>query len=135
MIAPSPVLLGRGGSRLRDAALSIAEAGLAAADPMPRVLATVSLDGPRLTVGEASFDVSRGDVVVAGAGKASARVAAGLEDVLGDRIARGLVVAREGQVAALERVELAFAQRRPHTLGAGRAHRSNSRLSSASASR
>ena len=110
MIVNRPALTRDGRSPLRDLALAIAEAGLRAADPFPRVVATVRLEGSRLLVGGSSYDVSRGNVVVLGAGKASARVAAGLEEVLGDRIARGLVVAREGQNAALDRVELAFAQ-------------------------
>ena len=110
MIANRAALVAHERARLREVALPVAESGLAAADPLPRVAASVSYADPCLTVGPSRYDVTRGDVIVLGAGKASIRVAAGLEHVLGDRIDRGLIVAREGQQGMLERVDVAFAQ-------------------------
>jgi len=45
-------------------------------------------------------------IVVLGAGKASAAMAAGLERILGDRIGEGVVVVKYGHTAELERIRL-----------------------------
>ena len=47
-----------------------------------------------------------GRVLVLGAGKASARIATTLEQLLGDVIAGGVVVAPDGHAASLDRIEL-----------------------------
>ena len=58
-------------------------------------------------ISSARFDLSAFDrVVVTGMGKATARMALGLEEVLGDRIAGGLVAVKTGHVEALRRVRL-----------------------------
>src|SRR4051812_24391082 len=49
-------------------------------------------------------DVSR--VFVCGAGKASVGMAWALEEMLGDRIAGGLVITRKGDVERLQRIEV-----------------------------
>src|ERR1039457_4517646 len=55
----------------------------------------------------ASFDLSPFDrVVVTGMGKATARMALGLEEILGDRIADGLISVKAGHVETLRRVRL-----------------------------
>lgn len=48
----------------------------------------------------------RGRVIVAGAGKAAASLASGLEEVLGDRIADGLVIVKHAHLVPLNRIEI-----------------------------
>jgi hydroxypyruvate reductase len=94
-------------AELRTQARNIFAAALAAADPHTAVKANVELDGDRLRAGDRSYDLSRFDsVLVAGCGKASARMASALEDLLGDRIAAGLVVVKYGHGVALNKIEV-----------------------------
>lgn len=92
---------------LRRDAAAILEAALRAADPREAVRRFVRLEGDTLRVGGVHYDL-RGvrRVLVIGFGKASASMALGLEDVLGDRIAGGLVVVKHGHVSDLRRVEI-----------------------------
>ncbi|HWO06684.1 MAG TPA: DUF4147 domain-containing protein, partial [Methylomirabilota bacterium] len=81
---------------LRETARSVFEVGLAAADVDPlvrRALADVRL-GPT------------GRVRVVGAGKASGAMAAAAESALGDVIADGLVVVKDGYRAPTHRITL-----------------------------
>jgi glycerate 2-kinase len=81
----------------RDAVRAIWDAALAAGDVAPLVRAHLRLDrGP-------------GRVVLLGAGKASGAMAAAAEDVLGDRVAGGFVVVKDGYGARLRNTEIAEA--------------------------
>jgi len=94
-------------AELRTHARNIFTAALAAADPYTAVKAHVELDGERLRAGDRSYDLSQFDnLLVAGCGKASARMASALEDWLGDRIAAGLVVVKYGHGVALNKIEV-----------------------------
>ncbi|ELY48299.1 glycerate kinase type-2 family protein [Natronorubrum sulfidifaciens] len=77
----------------RDVALTCLEAGVDAGHPRRVIHDALSLEGDTLRVADATYDCSAYDeVVVLGGGNAAAHVAAALEDVLGDRIDRGVVV-------------------------------------------
>ncbi|QHT57563.1 DUF4147 domain-containing protein [Cellulomonas sp. H30R-01] len=79
----------------RTAVRSLVAAGLDAADPRAATARHLRLDGHVLTVGGRRLDLARCDrVLVVGAGKATARLVAGIEDVLGDAVTDGLVVLR-----------------------------------------
>src|ERR1044071_2234763 len=94
-------------AELRTHARNIFAAALAAADPHTAVKANLALDGERLRAGDRSYDLSRFDsVLVAGCGKASARMASALEDLLGDRIAAGIVVVKYGHGVALNKIAI-----------------------------
>ena len=82
----------------RDAALAIWQAALAAADVHPLVHRAVGGIDLRMS--------ARGRAIVVGCGKASAAMAAALEDVLGDRVTDGLVVVKDGYRAPTRRVEI-----------------------------
>jgi hydroxypyruvate reductase len=87
----------------------IAKASLAAADPYTIVSRSLRLEGDTLRVqasgATADFDlVSFPRVFVLGFGKASASMAKAVEDILGQRITRGLIVVKPGQPVRLERV-------------------------------
>ncbi len=89
----------------------IFQAALDRVDPYKMIRTHVTLDGDRL---EVAFDGQRHEVdlasydriLVLGAGKASARMAKAVEDILGDRITAGLVVVKYGHGESLTRVEV-----------------------------
>lgn len=92
--------------QLRADCNRIFRAGLAAVDPMESVFRHCRREGEHLTIEDKTFDLSRfREVVVLGAGKAGAPMAAALERLLGDRIATGLVVVQYGHVRHLETIE------------------------------
>ena len=96
---------------LRADAEAIFRAGLERVDPVPMMTRVLRLDGDVFSVetelASARFDLSAFDrVVVTGMGKATARMALGLEVVLGDRIADGLVSVKTGHVERLRRVRM-----------------------------
>lgn len=90
---------------------AIFRAGLARVDPLAMMARVLVLDGHWLRVTTESechaYDLSRfRRLFVLGAGKASARMALGLERVLGDRIADGVVAVKDGYREGLSRVRL-----------------------------
>ncbi|MFO0581678.1 MAG: DUF4147 domain-containing protein [Anaeromyxobacter sp.] len=96
---------------LRADAEAIFRAAVERVDPAPMIRRALSLRGEVLEVstelGATSVDLSRfRRVVVTGFGKASARMAQGVEAVLGDRIDGGLVVAKAGAGERLRRIRL-----------------------------
>lgn len=85
---------------LREAARAVFQAGLRAGDARLLLRQAVRFDGSRLSIGSTGFDVGRlRRLLVLGAGKASAAMAQALEELLGDRIAAGLVVVKDGYQA------------------------------------
>lgn len=98
---------GHGERDLRAAALSIVEAGIARGDPAVGARAKIRRDGRMLWVDGQSYDLdSVGRIWVVGAGKASFTIAAVLEDILGDRIAGGLLATKKGDCRRLKRIEV-----------------------------
>ncbi|MBI4757968.1 MAG: DUF4147 domain-containing protein, partial [Chloroflexi bacterium] len=84
----------------RDKALAILFAALAAVDPIEAVKRFVSLEDSSLRAGPRSYDLRRCQrIIVVGAGKASAAMAQGLEEVLGNHITAGLVNVKYGHRA------------------------------------
>jgi hydroxypyruvate reductase len=99
---------------MRDAvaeAEAIFRAGLARVDPLAMMDRVLSLTGDTLRVSTETecheYDLSRyRRIFVLGAGKASARMALGLERLLGERITAGVVAVKEGYLETLSRVRL-----------------------------
>lgn len=92
----------------RQAAQAIWDAALAAADVRPLVHRAVRRIGDRVfQVGPDCVEIGVGGRVLAiGGGKASAAMAAALEDVVGDRLEDGLVVVKDGCGTATRRVQI-----------------------------
>ena len=96
---------------LRANAEAIFRAGVQRVDPRPMVRKAINLEGSLLTIqtdaGRQSWDLSNFDrILVLGFGKASARMALGLEDVLDKRIDGGLVAVKHGHGEHLTYIEL-----------------------------
>ena len=85
----------------------IFSAGLAAADPKEAVLRSVRLEGSSVLGGSESFEADR--VFVLAAGKAAGAMAQAAEELLGERLAGGLVVTKYGHEASSEKLETIFA--------------------------
>lgn len=93
--------------RLREDCGRIFRAGLAAVDPVKSVYRHCTREGDLFRIDDRTFDLSRfRDVVILGAGKAGAPMAAALETLLADRIIKGLVVVKYGHVQPLKTLEL-----------------------------
>ena len=93
--------------QLRIDAAEIFHAGLKAVDPGIAVKRYCRLDGSHLFIGDKSYDLSRfNHLFVIGAGKASAPMAKSMEDLLGERIAKGIINVKYGHTAKLTRIKL-----------------------------
>lgn len=92
----------------RADAMAIFRAGLRAADPRAAVLRAVRTSGDgTLSVAGVSYDPGRfRRILIVGGGKAGAPMAKALEDLLGPRIAKGVVVTKYGHELPLDRVIL-----------------------------
>jgi glycerate 2-kinase len=92
--------------QLRKDALGIFRAGLKAADPVDAILSHVKLAGDNLQVGEKRYDPGRFSAIYAiGAGKASAKMAEALEQLLGSRL-RGIVNVKYGHAVPLKAIKV-----------------------------
>ncbi|WP_207259954.1 DUF4147 domain-containing protein [Desulfovibrio sp. Huiquan2017] len=87
--------------------LRIVDGALQAVAPDPALRAAVRRDGNILAVDGREYDLNGYDrVLVLGAGKASAAMAATMEDILGDRLSGGLVTTKYGHGLDLTRIEV-----------------------------
>ncbi len=97
---------------LRAIAKNLFSRAVSAVDPYKRLKEVVSLEGNRLRIKEADgaardFDLKEfSHVYVAGAGKASAPMALALEEILGDRITRGVIATKDGHSLPLGSTEV-----------------------------
>jgi hydroxypyruvate reductase len=86
---------------------AIFSAGLAAVDPHRRVKAVCRRTDDRLVVGDRDYDLSGyNGIYVIGAGKASAAMAAAIEDILGERLTGGLINVKYGYTVPLKKIRL-----------------------------
>jgi glycerate-2-kinase len=100
-------LTGHGDRELRATVLDLAEVALAALSPSAGLRRSVALDGHNLVAGGRGYDLSAVDqLVVLGAGKASAELVAALEQLLGPRLDDGVVVVPRAAAQPARRVTL-----------------------------
>jgi len=86
-------------SELRKSARGIFDAAVRAVDPAEAIRRHMVREGDRLTIGDERVDLGGvRQIVVVGLGKAGAPMAAAVEEILGERIARGVVVTKYGHV-------------------------------------
>ena len=92
---------------MRNDALSIFHEGLKAVEPGAAVKKYCRLKDDRLIIGDRIYDLTRyNNLFVIGAGKASASMAAALEQLLGKKITGGIINVKHKHVADLERIKL-----------------------------
>jgi glycerate 2-kinase len=108
------------------AAAAIWRAALAAGDVAPLVHEHLRVDDGRLSAGPLRLDLARVPrVLVLGAGKASAAMAATVEELLGSRVSQGFVVVKDGYRVPTARIEVAEAG---HPVPDGRGLAASARL-------
>jgi len=84
---------------LRQAGLGIFNAAVRAVDPGEAMRRHLTREGLRLRIGRETVDLGKvGEIVVVGCGKAAGPMAAAVEEIVGDRIRRGIVVTKYGHV-------------------------------------
>jgi hydroxypyruvate reductase len=94
---------------LREKALSIFQACLKGADPKLCVKRFLKLENGYISAGNFRRRLDQiKRIIVAGAGKASALMAQATEEILEDKIDKGIVVAEKGPEVALKKTELFF---------------------------
>ena len=92
---------------MREAARRIYLKGVEAVEPAAAVKRYCRRKGDRLFIGESALDLSAFNrILVVGAGKASAPMALAVEQILGERITRGIVNVKYGYTAKLKRINL-----------------------------
>lgn len=80
---------------------SIMAAALAAVDPAQAVRRVLRYEGETLQIGDRRYDLGASRrIIVVGAGKAGAPMAAATAEVLGERITDGLVIVKQGYAGA-----------------------------------
>ena len=95
--------------KAREIVLDAIEALLDEVDPKKVVKSHVRLANETLIAGEKSFDLSSfNNILVVGGGKASGFMAEALEEILGDRIKRGLIVVPKGTSGKYKTKRTAF---------------------------
>lgn len=94
-------------TELRKAARQIFEAAVQAVDPAAAIHRHMRREGARLTIGDEVLDLSAiRQIVVVGLGKAGASMAGAVEEILGERIHRGVVVTKYGHVQPMNTIRL-----------------------------
>jgi glycerate 2-kinase len=94
----------------REAATAIWQSALGAGAVEPLVRRALRGEGVRLVAGSRPWDLERlRRVVVLGCGKAGAAMARAVEGILGDRVAEGFVVVKDGYTGPTRRIRLAEA--------------------------
>jgi hydroxypyruvate reductase len=92
---------------MRDDAVKIFFSGLRAVEPGAALKKYCRLEEDHFFIGASRYDLSQfNNVFVIGAGKASAPMAAALEDLIGERITDGVLNVKYGHLAELKRVKL-----------------------------
>src|SRR5512144_968328 len=90
----------------REILLDIFNAALAAVDPYEAVRRSLRIENGRIHAGESVYELDAFDrVMVVGAGKATARMAMAVEDILGDAVKGGIIIVKYGHTGDLRRIE------------------------------
>lgn len=86
----------------RDESLSLFKASIDAVNLYRLILQSLQFDGVSLNIRGASYPLSQFDnILVIGAGKATALMAKAVEEVMGDKISDGLIAVKYGHTRSL----------------------------------
>jgi hydroxypyruvate reductase len=91
--------------KTREDAVAIFKAGLKAVAPDTAIARFCGRNGDMLTIGERAFDLADYEnIYLVGAGKATAPMAAAMEELVGDRLSDGVITVKYGHTAPLKKV-------------------------------
>jgi hydroxypyruvate reductase len=94
-------------ARQREDMMAVLAAALKAVDPAQAVRNCVRREGARLMVEDKAYDLNAFKrILVVGAGKASGPMAQALEEILGERLAGGVVNVKEGYAVPTQKIAL-----------------------------
>ena len=85
---------------------AILDAALAAVAPCGALARHARVQGDQLFVGDTKYDLASRRLLVVGAGKGAAPMAAALEKLLGERITQGQIIVKEGHSLPLRHIRL-----------------------------
>src|SRR3989304_4425693 len=89
-----------------DELISIFKAGVDAVSPYKLILQSLKIDCNILNIKDVSYDLSRfNNIIVIGAGKATASMAQAVENILEDRIGDGLIVVKYEHTSPLKKIK------------------------------
>ncbi|OGV97829.1 MAG: hypothetical protein A2W75_10025 [Nitrospinae bacterium RIFCSPLOWO2_12_39_15] len=89
-----------------DELISIFKAGIDAVNPYRLVLQSLKVEGNILNIGNISYDLNQfNNILVIGAGKATASMAQAVEEVIGDKISNGLITVKYGHTRSLKKIK------------------------------
>ena len=89
-----------------DELISIFKAGIDAVNPYRLVLQFLKIEGNNLNIGNISYDLNQfNNILVIGAGKATASMAQAVEEVIGDKISNGLITVKYGHTRSLKKIK------------------------------
>jgi len=88
-------------TQLRIAAREIFEEALQAIDPLTALRKVASLNDSQLRVGEISIEIGDRKIYSIAIGKAARRMAAGIDEILGDRLSAGVITSNDSGYTAL----------------------------------
>ena len=93
--------------KIRNDAVSIFKKGIQAVEPGAAIKKYCKLESNHLFIGDKVYNLSKyKNLFVIGAGKASAPMAATIEDILGERITKGIINVKYKHVVHLDRIKL-----------------------------
>src|SRR5207237_207149 len=82
-------------TQLRIAAREIFDEALRAVDPLAAMRANLRVEGTSLRVGEIPTDIGNRNIYSIALGKAARRMAAGMDEILGDRLGCGVITSND----------------------------------------
>jgi len=107
MIKNKEIILSHGNRRGREIALDIVEYAVNAVNGYASTKRMVHAKNSELTVENLRYDLARlENVYVIGAGKATFSIAQALDEILGERISRGIVIVKRGERRRLRHVRV-----------------------------
>ena len=87
-------------TQLRIAAREIFDEALRAADPTAAMRANLRVDGTSLHIGESSTDIRNQTIYSIALGKAAAKMAVGLNEILGERLSAAVLTTNDTRLKA-----------------------------------
>ncbi len=103
----TPFIVQHTNPKIRKILKSLLVAGIEACDPSLAIFRTFNFHNNRLQAKDVQYDLTQYDrVIIAGAGKASGRMAIALERMLGNQLEGGIVIVKDGDGAPCRKVHI-----------------------------